>query len=72
MSKGIHDDGGPSLPAIWRAIASAPLIDSRTKKPMAKQVPIVKWAKADSTRVRCREYVARYLRLVAPDRRKHG
>jgi len=57
-----HFDGA-SLPSLIRAVcASKP--DGHTQ-----QRPIVKWAKPDSARLRAKECVAKYLRLVTPLRR---
>ena len=62
-----HFDKSPSLPAMWRAVIASPLegTDCRTGLPLKRQRPVVKWAKADSARLRCREFVARYLRKVS-------
>jgi len=65
MSNPYHFDG-ESLPSLIRSVvADVPTgIDCRTGQPLRKQRPIVKWAKADSTKVRCREFVRRYLKLI--------
>ncbi len=54
---------GVSLFSQMRAVCKVQLVNVKAQK------PIVKFAKHDSARLRAKEYVARYLRLVTPARR---
>lgn len=56
-----HFDG-QSLPSLVRGVIASPVVENDLGK---AQKPVVKWAKHDGAKLRAKECVAKYLRLVA-------
>lgn len=52
-----HFDG-QSLPSLVRSVIASPVVGKAQK-------PIVKWAKHDGAKLRAKECVAKYMRLVS-------
>jgi len=49
---------GQSLPSLIKQVRQTPLPD------VPDQAPVYRWPKADKARLRAKEYVRRYLRMV--------
>lgn len=63
ISRLVSPDRGQSLPSMWRDVIESPLegTDCRTGAPLKKQVPVSRYPKPDSSRLRAKECVHRLL-----------